>query len=103
MSQVLIKDISSKECLLELMLCALVFMRTGYYGEHSYALILSLHQSWVDPEVGGGQWVLTPWKNTAAIDFPKNSGTDYHREALSPLGSNCLSRKARTALCEIHC
>ena len=70
MSQVLIKDISSKECLLELMLYALVFMRTGYYGEHSYALILSLHQSLGGSRGGGGAVGTDPMEKHSGYRFP---------------------------------
>ena len=43
----------------------------------------------------------TPGKSQVAIDFLRNTGKEPPRKAIGPLGSNCFSRKVRSALCEI--
>ena len=43
-----------------------------------------------------------PGKSHVTIGFLINSGTDTHRKAIRPLGSNCFSGEVHTALCEIH-
>ena len=42
-----------------------------------------------------------PWKSQVALGFLRNSGTDRPREAIRPLGSNCILREVPAALCEI--
>ena len=53
---------------------------------------------------GAGAGVRTPTppgKSQVVICFLRNISTDAPREAIGPLGSNCFTRGARTALCEI--
>ena len=57
------------------------------------------------PRVDAERGSLTPpplGKLQVVIGFLRNTGTDPHREAIVPLGSNCFSREVRTALCKIH-
>ena len=47
----------------------------------------------------GGAGGLDPHgKSQVAIGFLRHSGTNYPREAIGPLGSNCFSREVHTAL-----
>ena len=51
---------------------------------------------------GTGRSDSTPGKSKVSIGFLRHFGTDHPREAIGPLGSNCLSREVRAALSKIH-
>ena len=60
-----------------------------------------------DSEGGGAggpksETPLPPLEIKSGYNLIRNTGTDPHREAIGPLGSNCFSRDVRTELCKIR-
>ena len=49
----------------------------------------------------GGLPPPTPGKSQVAIGSLRNTGTYFPQELIGPIRSNCLSKEARTVLCEI--